>query len=148
MTYPPKRDLWIVVLISLVAAVEVGVGGIIIAAAVRVRQPLLTLSGCLLVSVGGLIVWIFMSCHYEITADSVLIRFGPLRFALPIDSIVEVHSTSRFKVEFAWGLAWSIDRLVIKCQGRRMPYSISPEGKAAFVGELVRIRPGVKVFQE
>lgn len=148
MTYPPKRDLWIVVLISLAGAVEFGVGGIIIAAAVRIRQPLLTMPGCLLVSVGGFIVWIFMMCHYEITADTVVIRFGPLRFALPIDSIVEVHLTSRFKVEFGWGLAWSIDRLVIKCQGRRMPYSISPDDKAAFLAELVRIRPGLKVFQE
>jgi len=148
MTYPPKRDLWLVVLISLVCAVEFGIGGIVIAAAVRVRQPLLTLPGCLLVSVGGLIVWIVLKCHYEITADSVVIRLGPLRFTLPIDSIVEVHSTSKVKIEFAWGLAWSIDRLVIKCQGRRMPYSISPEGKAAFVAELTRIRPGLKVFQE
>ena len=148
MTYPPKRDLWLVVLISLVGAMEFGIGGILMAEAMKSRQPLLILPGCLLLSVGVFIVWIFFKCHYEISDSELVIRFGPLRFALPADAIVEAHSTSRIKVEFAWGLVWSIDRLVIKCQGRRLPYSISPEDKAAFLAELVRARPGLKVFQE
>ena len=69
-------------------------------------------------------------------------------WTLPLDAIEEVYSTSRLKADVGWGLAWSLDRMRIKCRGRMLPFWISPDDKAGFIAELLRAQPGLKVIED
>jgi hypothetical protein len=100
-----------------------------------------------LAAVAAMLVWSWVAAWSEITPTTLVIRFGPFRWTIPLESIAEVRSVSRFIVRPAWGLAWSLDRVYIKCRDRPLPYCISPGDKPGFLAELRRMRPGA-IFSE
>jgi hypothetical protein len=148
MIYPAKRDLWILVLLLLVSTFLLGGGMLLVGAFFWKRVPLLWAPGLILSSAGSMVLWIALGSGYEIDERDVHLRLGRWRWTLSIDSIVDVYSTSRFHHDFGWGLALSFDRLRIKCRDRWLPFWISPEDKAAFIAELRRANPQVKVTQD
>jgi hypothetical protein len=148
MTYPAKRDLWILVLLLLVSTFLLGGGMLLVGAFFWKRVPFLWAPGVILASVGSLVLWIALGSRYEIDERDVRLRLGPFRWTLPLDSIVDIYSTSRFQHDYGWGLALSLDRLRIKCRDRWLPFWIAPEDKAAFIAELRGANPNVKVTQD
>ena len=99
-------------------------------------------------SVLVIVLWVALGSGYEIDERDIHLRLGPMRWRLPLDSIEDVYSTCRFHHDFGWGLALSFDRLRIKCRDRWLPFWISPEDKAAFIAELRRANPYMKVTQD
>jgi len=148
MIYRPKRDLWIAVIINLACLLELGMGVFLAGAAILSHQPALWMPAMLTASVGLILAWVWFRSYYEVTQADLVIRFGPLRFTLPLEELINVHSVCRLKADVGWGLAWSLDRVRIRCQGRMFPVWISPADKLAFIQDLLRARPDLKVTED
>ena len=80
--------------------------------------PVLLFPGLFLSVVGGLILWAYFSTSYEITPPNLLVRFGPLRWTIPLEGITQVERKKGMSPDWAWGAAWSLDRVVIKYRKR------------------------------
>ncbi len=141
MLYKSKRDGWVVG-----CALVVGVASLcgmvtILTAAFYAREALLVIPAIALAAVATILVWCWFAAWSEITPTTLGLRFGPFRWKIPVESIAEVRSVNGFIVRPAWGLAWSLDRIYIKCLNRPLPYCISPDDKSGFLAELRRMRP-------
>jgi hypothetical protein len=147
MTYQSKRDTLLVASAILGTVVLFGSAGCLVGLAFYEHQPLLLLPALFVAVIGGMLVWMLMSAAYEITEITLAIRFGPFRWSIPIESITDVYATRRIPLKPGWGLAWSFDRLLIKCRDRFLVFGISPVDKTAFLAELGRARPGLKVTE-
>jgi hypothetical protein len=148
MVYRPKRDLWIAAVVIFAALLELGMGLFLTGAAFFSRQPALLIPAALTGSIGLLLSWCCLGSYYEVTDADLLIHCGPLRFQLALEELIDVHSTKRLKADFGWGLAWSLDRVRIRCRRRMLPFWISPADKAAFIQDLIRARPDLKVSED
>jgi hypothetical protein len=148
MIYPPKRDLWLLALLILICLLLFAGAFLLVGASFWKRVPGLWVPGIILGTVGTLLLWFLVGSFYEITESHLILGLGPLRWRLPLDTIAEVYSTSRFHHDFGWGLAFSLDRLRINCRDRLLPFWISPEDKAGFIAELVGARPDLKVTSD
>jgi hypothetical protein len=148
MTYPPKRDLWILVLLILVCLLQFGGALICLGAAAWKHEPGLAIPGFVLATAGSMLLWMLFGSAYEVTATHLILRVGPLRWRLPLDTMADIYSTSRLHHDFGWGLAFSLDRVRITCRDRSLPFWISPEDKAGFIAELARARPDLKVTSD
>jgi len=148
MIYLAKRDWWITALLALISLTQLSVSGLLIGIYFWKQVPHLWLVGVIVANVGGLLLWILLGSRYEIGEKELILRLGPLRWRLALDSIVEIYSVSRFRNDFGWGLALSLDRMRIKCRDRWLPFWISPENKADFIAELRRANPQIHVIQD
>jgi hypothetical protein len=148
LIYSPKRDSWVAVLILTIGAIQLSGACLLLVSAIRMHQPGILVPAAVLMAVAFFLVWIWSSSSYEITETDLVIRFGPLHWTVPLETIEEVYSTGRLKADVGWGLAWSIDRMRIKCRGRLLPFWISPDDKAGFIAELFRAHPGLKVIED
>jgi hypothetical protein len=148
MTYPAKRDVWISMLLMLISLVQLGVACLLVGAYFWKQVPHLWVPGVILANVGALLLWILLGTRYEIGEHDLILRLGPLRWKLGLDTIVEIYSTNRLRNDFGWGLALSLDRVRIKCRNRWLPFWISPESKTDFIAELRRANPHVQVVQD
>ncbi|KKX56197.1 hypothetical protein X546_05740 [Brevibacillus borstelensis cifa_chp40] len=83
------------------------------------------------------ILWLFSSTYYVIGDKELLIRYGPFRRAVPLDSIITVRKTSNP----ASSPALSLKRLEIS-YGNGSIVLISPKDRDAFLTELRRKCPG------
>lgn len=116
MIYRSKKDWWIVLLV-LPVIFGMSVSGIVLLSlAVIQAAPMLFLAhGLALTVIGVAILWAFFSTSCEITPTDLVVRFGPLRWRIPLEAIVDAVPTKRgMSHELVWGLAWSLDRVVIK----------------------------------
>jgi len=110
----------------------------------------LLLPGLLLTALGMLNLWAFLATSYQITQADLLIRFGPLRCHIPLIAIAEIVPSGTLAPDRGWGLAWSLDRLVIryrKGNGKLafMGIVISPEDKDGFLHHLAQARRDVSL---
>lgn len=87
----------------------------------------------------ALVVWILESTRYEVGNTHLVIRSGPFRWVIPLDSIQEVAPT-RSPLSAP---ALSLDRLLIRHPGRALGIMISPEDPQGFLRELVLRSPGL-----
>jgi len=145
MTYRSKKDGGLVGIAIGASILLFGTSGALIGLTFYAHQPLLLLPALIESAVGCLLVWMLASSAYEITETNLAIRFGPLHWSIPLESITEVFATRRLILKPGWGLAWSLDRLLIKCRDRFLLFGISPDDKTAFLAELVRVRPELKI---
>jgi hypothetical protein len=141
MTYAPKRDWWVSGLVVPAAALQVVVGLTLIGAAVAVDQPLLLLVAAVALAAGGLLLWAFFGTSYEVTPEVLRVRFGPLRWRIPVEAVAEVTASNSVFGPPAWGVAWSLDRLFLRYRKRNgklalLRLAIAPRDQAGFVREL------------
>jgi hypothetical protein len=79
--------------------------------------------------------WILYGTSYALTDEALLIRCGPFRRRVLLNTIQEV-APSRNPVSSP---ACSLDRLHIKYQGSRLGVLISPSNKRSFLQELASL---------
>jgi hypothetical protein len=138
MTYPSKKDWWITPVVLLMPVV----GVFLLYLAITQAAPFLALlPGLILSAVGGLILWVYFSTSCDITPADLIVRFGPLQWTIPLEGITQVERKKGMSPDWAWGVAWSLDRVVVKYRkrnGRRalLGVAISPEDKEGFLREL------------
>jgi hypothetical protein len=152
MLYPAKKDWWLALPLALAAAVQIG-GSIAIAAFALVSGNYLALLPAAAVLAGGvLIASLLLAANYEIGASDLIIRFGPVRWSIPLAALVEVVPVRGAAFEFGWGLAWSLTALRLryrKTNGRlSQPIRISPNDRAAFLLELTEKVPALEVKED
>lgn len=137
--YPSKRDGWLVAVIwlSLVVMVASAIGVMTTPDPPSVRLGV----SVLMLALAAFTLWIYGSTHYTLAGAELIIRCGPFRWRVELDSIDEV-SPSRNPLS---GPAFSLDRLHIKYRGSRMGILISPREKTAFLLDLVSRCPDLKL---
>jgi hypothetical protein len=144
MTYRSKRDLGVALVAVPVRLAMVAAGIVLLSLVVLRMAPLLALlPGVLLTVLGGLMLWAFFSTSCEITPRDLFVRFGPLRWRIPLDAITAVVRKGGLYPDRAWGLAWSLDRLVIEYRRRNgrqafLGVAVSPEDREGFLRDLAQ----------
>jgi Bacterial PH domain len=142
MTYPSKKDWWITLLVLPVMVLMPGMGVFLLFMAIAQAAPLSALfPGLFLSVVGGLILWAYFSTSCEITPADLIVRFGPLRWTIALEGITQVERKKGMSTDWAWGVAWSLDRVVIKYRKRNgrmalLGVAVSPQDKEMFLREL------------
>jgi hypothetical protein len=144
MTYRSKKDWWLVLLILPIMSGMV-VGGIVLVSLALIQAvPLpFVAEGLALTAIGAMVLWAFFTTSCEITPSDLMVRFGPLRWRIPLEAIVDAVPKKGISSELAWGLAWSLDRVVVKYRrrsGRKawLGLAVSPEDKEKFLEELAQ----------
>jgi hypothetical protein len=98
-----------------------------------------------------LVIFPLLSTVYEITPTALIIRFGWQRTVIPMRDILEVTATKKM-LRLAWNNVWSLDRLLVRYRTAKgtapLPVAIAPADKAAFLRELERIVPDLKVVND
>jgi hypothetical protein len=142
MIYCSKRDWWIAALVLPVCLVVPALGIFLLSLALMQAAPaLVVVPGLSMLIIGLLISWLFLSTTYEITSAELIVRLGPLKWRVPVEAITEVVSKKALSNDMAWGVAWSLDRLIIRYRkpSGRMAFlgiAISPADKEVFLREL------------
>jgi len=137
--YPSKRDgllvalLWVTVLGMVFAAVSFWQEP----ASLGVRAGF----AALMAASGAFVIWVLYSTSYSLSGGELLIRSGPFRWSVRLDSIEEIYPTRNILSS----PAFSLDRLRIRYRGSRYGVMISPENKSAFLQDLATRSPGLKV---
>ncbi len=139
VVYHSKRDWWLVLLLWVAA---VGMGGAAIALWVE-PAPLGLRAGLTAVLAVSAVftLWVLYSTRYSFERDRLVVRSGPFRWRVELDSIEEVVPT-RNPLSSP---ACSLDRLRIRYGRSRMGIMISPENKAAFLRDLVARVPSLEL---
>ena len=86
--------------------------------------------------------WLTIPVSYQVTGEELLVRGGPFRWKIPLDSIVRVQPTKNPLS----APAWSLDRLHVtyrKKAGKSFVL-ISPKDRQSFVEKLEAATPGLK----
>ncbi|QOR64578.1 PH domain-containing protein [Cytobacillus suaedae] len=133
MKYSSKKDLWLTIVVW--GAMLFTFGSSIFALLEAEMGPI---EYVIMISLGiGLpvfIMWMWFTTYYVLTDDSLIIRYGPFKKAVPFDSITSVKKTSN---PFS-SPALSMKRLEI-LYGKYDIVLISPENRDTFM-ELLRER--------
>lgn len=132
-----RRDPWLVVLLWLTVLTILGVGGSLWMEPgpffAHVTVSILSLI------VSALVLWVLYGTHYTFEHESLAVRSGPFKWAVPLDQIRSVSPT-RNPLSSP---ACSLDRLAIDYGKKQI--MVSPHDKAGFLQELSHRRPGVDV---
>jgi hypothetical protein len=131
--YRSKRDNWLVVVLAAAALFAISAAISTIPKEPGSGIALLAL----LLAVGALVAWTYVSTFYVVTETQLLVRSGPFRWSIPLSDIQQVRPT--------WNPlsspALSLDRLgIYRARGYLM---ISPEDKRAFLEDLAARSPGL-----
>jgi hypothetical protein len=158
--FPSKKDAIAYLAIPAgLAMVAAGVGvPVLVLVAPPPRPPgpvfaVLVVVFPLLVGLGILLLWAFFAASLEITGDDLRIRFGLLRWNIPLQALVEVvPKKSMFSHDWGLNFAFSLDRVSIKYRKKswRMafPLIVSPRDKYAFLLALAEARPDLEVAED
>jgi dihydroflavonol-4-reductase len=137
-TFRSRKDPGIVMLAVFVLAACL-LGGLALLIVGRGWQHLLGLAGMIL---GGLYAWLTMPVIYEITDKQLLVRGGPFRWKIHLDSILEVYP-SRLPISAP---AWSWKRLRVDYRKKDKDHFvlISPSDPKKFLTKLAEASPGLE----
>ncbi len=139
MSFPSKKDFWLVLIV-------IGSGIVLLAMAANhiatrgINNPETWITFGVAILYIGLIWFLAYPVYYEITPPNLLIRSGLLlRYHIPLSSIDRIQPT-RSPLSSP---AWSLDRLRIEYSksGRKQVIMISPKDKEMFLHHLVRMEP-------
>ena len=134
--YRSKIDRWLVVLLIVTGAVPT----IALTGAVFYEPRLLEVWWVFLILAAtiGLVLWIFLSTYYEIDGRDLVVRSGPFRWRVPLDSIESVRP-SRNPLSSP---ALSLDRLEVR-YGAGKWLLISPRDRERFLADLAARSPRI-----
>jgi hypothetical protein len=150
MVYPSKKDWWLkLLLVPICVALPAGGIFLLCLAVLEAGALPVLVPGLVMLAVGVFLCWAFVATECEINSSNLIIRFGPLRWRIPLERIADIIPRQGISAELAWGLAWSTDRVLIKYRksnGRMalLAIAISPRDKDGFVLELVQAVPGLR----
>jgi hypothetical protein len=148
MVHQSKKDWWIAWPLVVGASVMLVAGATLVGIAVVGSEWLLLVPGWAMLLIGGLLMWVLRGTNYEITETSLLIRSGPIRWAVPLDAIAEVIPVETWYRAWGWGfsLSWRGLRLRYRKKSGRLtwPIHIAPQDCSAFLLELAQRCPGLE----
>lgn len=154
MKWPAKKDVWAVCLIVLVVLACIGFGSFFIA--MPARNAVSVSSGILFLLAGAFSLWVLWATTYETTSSHVVIRFGPLRWRIRIDEIVEAAPTSSVSLVLGGThgrFALSAEAILVKYRkknGKKWlgfiepAVLISPQDKTGFLQSLAEASPNLE----
>jgi hypothetical protein len=87
----------------------------------------------------ALVIWILARTFYVVAEDALLVRSGPFRWSIPLESIRALSAT-RNPLSSP---ALSLDRIAVEHTGGRL--MVSPRNRAGFVRAVVALAPAVSV---
>jgi hypothetical protein len=154
MLYPSKKDWYVVLLIPGMSLAMIALGCVLLYEGnIRPNAQTLLFVGGVPILIGLLLLWIFCWTSCEISPPDLIIRSGPVRWPIPLDSLVEVRCHRGISAAPRWNFALSEDKVVIqyrKPNGRIAPLGIavSPDDKEGFLLELRQAVPGLTVIGE
>ncbi|TXE19919.1 hypothetical protein ES692_01275 [Psychroserpens burtonensis] len=100
------------------------------------------LSSLLILSVAGLLLWMYLDTTYELTPIELKYKCGPIRGAIPIEDILEI-----IKGKTLWSgfkPATARNGLIIKYRKYNEIY-ISPKTNDTFVRNILELNSSIKV---
>ncbi len=129
--YRSRVDLFLMAPLALVGVVMTAS---VVAAAID-EGPLRAMqAGAVALAVVGLIAWLVLGTHYLLQDGDLLIRSGPMRWRIPLDSIVSIEPARGFmRVRSAPAL--SMQRLAIVYGGGRTVL-VSPADRDRFLADI------------
>lgn len=140
--YPTKRDAW------LVALLWVAVIALLTATWNLWRAPgsmtFRLIMSALLVASAAFVLWVLYGTRYMLTDYDLIVRSGPFRWTVPLDSITEVFPTHNPLSS----LACSLDRLHIRYRGSRWGVMVSPQDKEGFLRDLAARSPSIRIIHK
>jgi membrane protein YdbS with pleckstrin-like domain len=139
MSYPTKKDIWLVLIAVFGALLLIG-GSINLVLTKGVGHPETRIFLAATIFYISIILLFAYPVYYEITFSHLIIRSGLLlKYKIPISSIVRVQPT-RNPLSAP---AWSLDRLRIDYlkNGKLRYVLISPENKETFLRDLMAVAP-------
>jgi Bacterial PH domain len=137
MTFPSKRDWWLMLILIAITVIQ-AVAGVAILWTGPERWP-----GIILLISAGFIVWLVATTYYVVGETDLLIRCGPFWWTVCLTDIEEITPT--------WNPlsspALSLDRLWITYHigKKKRAIMISPLDKARFVLAIVEKAPALRV---
>ncbi len=139
--YPSKRDTWLVFLIW--SVVFLLMYQTLIRPILRPPASFIFLIVRGTVGIGAMVflLWTFFSTFYTFKNDKLLVRGGPFKWEIPLESIEKVTPT-RNPLSSP---AWSLDRLEVRRRGTFSGILISPQDKQEFLRDLVGRCPHLRL---
>lgn len=142
MRYTARRDCGTAVAFFVFIAVVIGFGAF--ALVIEDSGGWALAAGILLLITVFLWVWLWLDTSYEITPTHLRIHFGPIRWGMKLDQIVEAVPTSSVWLMVGGSharFALSKDAVLIKASDKVLgvfPHAvlISPRDRTAFLAEL------------
>ena len=129
--YPSKIDVWVLaIMVACLGALAVGmVAALAIGDWMHTMQRFFVTLG-----IAGLLVWILIGTNYTLTGRHLVVKAGPLRWTIAIDTITGVAPEGGlFSMRSAPAL--SLDRLAVR-YGKSKRLLISPADKAGFMKDI------------
>lgn len=128
--FAARKDAWLVVTIAVITAVTVGLCVQLIGSPARLMTKLLL--GPVLLCGSGFLLWTLFGTSYQLTSTALLVRVGPLRWRIPLASIIEVSPDRNL----ASSAALSYERLHIRQSGDTLDTYVSPRDRQRFLDVL------------
>ncbi|MQA00905.1 MAG: hypothetical protein GEU80_16565 [Dehalococcoidia bacterium] len=137
VTFAPKVDLWLAVVIASAPLIALGVA---VAASLTGDVAAIVAGWATLLGVVALYAAVVWPLAYEVGEDSLVIRFGLMRTRVPYEDITRIRPSRNILAS----PALSLDRLRIdrRCGGF-LP--IAPDDRAGFIGAVQARAPHVAV---
>lgn len=129
--YRSKVDVWVLaIMIACLGALAVGmVAALASGDWMHTAQRFFVTLG-----LAGLVVWILIGTNYTLTGRDLVVKAGPLRWTIAIDTITGVAPEGGF-LSLRSSPSLSLDRLAVRYgNGKRL--LISPADKAAFMKDI------------
>ena len=132
VVYKSKVDTWLMIVLIAAIAIAIFVTITVVLAGPRSTWWLLAIT----LGVGvALPAWVLWATDYTLTADQLLVRSGPFKWRIPVESISAVSPT----LNALSSPALSLDRLRVE-YGKGSYIMISPRDKDAFLRSLEAAR--------
>lgn len=139
LTFRSRIDWWLAVLIFGVlglAAWRVG------AAVWRTPTPEHWVAASVTALVLAITIWFFATTAYDVEAETLVVRYGPIRERVPIASIRRISRSSTLLA----GPALSLRRLEVD-YGKYDTAIVSPRDQSGFISALLARNPGIEIRQ-
>lgn len=131
--FPSKIDAWLALLGGLACAFTIGA-----AVVVALSDAPVWLIVVLAIT-PALLAWVLVRTAYDVTASTLVVRSGPFRWTIPLDSMQSLAATR----STLSAPALSLDRIVVRHTGGEL--LVSPKDKAGFVATLLTRAPHLSV---
>lgn len=137
MEFAPRKDVWlsIVMWVSILMLAGAGVSPLIVGGAGVIGGTLLFV---ICFTIAGLMAWLWLGIHYELEAQGLTVKMGPIRKFIPYEHITQLevvrswlssYATSNRRIEIRYGKYDSIH--------------ISPYKQELFLEELKKRTPRI-----